>query len=104
MSNPYRGPSIYRCFLSSFDSFGKVVSEEKVFRNRQIRNKNCLWRPYLLTDQDEMSNHHRGPSIDTSYQDLVHLAKLFQKKANRRQMPSDGKSSHGLWTGELKYD
>jgi hypothetical protein len=25
----------------------------------EIRNKNCLWRPCLLTDRDEMSNHNR---------------------------------------------
>ena len=31
------------CFLPSFDLFGKVVSEEKIFRSQPIRNKNCLW-------------------------------------------------------------
>jgi hypothetical protein len=30
MSNRYRGPS-NDCFLPSFDSFGQVVSEEKLF-------------------------------------------------------------------------
>jgi hypothetical protein len=29
----------------------------------------------LLTDQDEMSNLYRGPSIDAAYQVSVHLAK-----------------------------
>ena len=48
-----------RCFPPSFGSFGKVVSEEKIFRNRPIRNKNCLC---LLMNQDEMSNLYRGPS------------------------------------------
>jgi hypothetical protein len=33
--------------------------------------------PCLLTDQDEMSNLYRGPSIDASYQVSVHLAKRF---------------------------
>jgi hypothetical protein len=50
------------------------------FRNRPIRNKNCLWRPCLLTDQNRMSNSHRGPSIDASYHVSVHLAKLFQSR------------------------
>ena len=50
-----------RCFLSSFGSFGKAVSEEKIFINRPIRNKNCLWRPCLLTDRDEMNILYRGP-------------------------------------------
>jgi hypothetical protein len=38
------------------DLFGKVVSEEKIFRNQPIRNKNCLWRPCLLMDREEMSS------------------------------------------------
>jgi hypothetical protein len=69
-------------------SFGKAVSEEKIFINQPIRNKNCLWRPCLLTDRDEMSNLYRGPSIDASYQALVHLVKRFQRRrisANQKQ-------------------
>jgi len=31
----------------------------------------------LLTDWDEISNQYRGPSIDTSYQDSIQLAKDF---------------------------
>jgi hypothetical protein len=42
----------HRRFLLSFGSFGQVVSEEKIFLNRPIRNKNCLWRPCLLTDRN----------------------------------------------------
>jgi hypothetical protein len=41
---------------------------------------NALKRPCLLTDQNGMSNSHRGPSIDASYQVLVHLAKRFQRR------------------------
>ena len=41
-------------------------------------------------DQDEMSIIYRGPSIDVSYQVLVHLAKRFRgeeflKSANQKQ-------------------
>ena len=44
----------------------------------------------MLTDRDEMSNFHRGPSTAASYQVLVHLAKRFQrrrflKSANQKQ-------------------
>jgi hypothetical protein len=53
---------------------------EDFFGNQPIRNKNCLWRPFLLTDRDEMSNLYRGPSIDASYQVLVHFAKRFQRR------------------------
>jgi hypothetical protein len=57
-----------------------------------------------------MSKLYRGPFIDASYQVSVHLAKGFQRRRlkcekltdNRRRMPSDGKSSHCLWQGELK--
>ena len=44
----------------------------------------------MLTDRDEMSNLHRGHSIDASYQVSVHLAKRFRgedfkKLANQKQ-------------------
>ena len=38
----------------------------------------ALWQPSLLTDQNEISNLYRGPSIDASYQVSVQLAKQFQ--------------------------
>jgi hypothetical protein len=53
---------------------------EDFFRNQPIRNKNCLWRPCLITDWDKMSNLYRGPAIDASYQVSVHLAKWFQRR------------------------
>ena len=46
----------HRCFLPCFVSFGKTVTEEKIFRNRPIRNKNQLWWPCLIMNRDEMSN------------------------------------------------
>jgi hypothetical protein len=57
-----------------------------------------------------MSNIYRGPSLDASYQVSVHFAKGFQRgrlKCEKltddgRRTPSDGKSSHCLWQGELK--
>ena len=57
-----------------------------------------------------MSNLHREPSIDASYQVSVHLAKRFQGRRlkyekltdDRWWMPSDGKNSHCVWQGELK--
>jgi hypothetical protein len=50
------------------------------FGNRPIRNKNCLWWPCLLTDQNKMSNPYRGPSIYAVYHVSVYLAKLFQSR------------------------
>ena len=83
--------TFHRCFLPSFSSFGHRFSEEKIFRNRPIRNKNCLWRPCLLMNRDEMSNIYRGPSMDAFYQISVHFGKavseknIFQKSTNQKQ-------------------
>ena len=79
MSILYRGPSIHASYQVS-DHLPKRFQKEKIFRNRPIRNKNCLWQPYLLMDRDEMSNIYRGPPIDASNQVSVHLAKLFQRR------------------------
>jgi hypothetical protein len=93
--------TFHRCFLPRFGSFGQAVSEEKIFKNRPIRNKNCMWWPCLLMDRDKMSNLYRGPSIDASYQVSAHIPEGFQRRRlkcekltdDRRWMPSDGKSS-----------
>jgi hypothetical protein len=69
----YRGPSkdsSYQVLIHLARRFQRW----KLFRNQQIRNKNGLWRPCLLTDRDEMSNLYRGPSVDASYQVSVQLA------------------------------
>jgi hypothetical protein len=49
----------------------KQFQRKRFFRNWPIRNKNCMWWPCLLTYRDEMSNIHRGHSIDASYQASV---------------------------------
>ena len=49
------------------------------FKNRPIRNKNCLWQPCLLMDRDEMSNLYRGASYQASEE------KIKMWKVNGRQ-------------------
>ena len=44
--------TFHRCFLPSFHSFYQAVSEEKIFKNQPIRNKNCLWWPCLLMERN----------------------------------------------------
>ena len=75
----------HRYFLPSFGSFGKAVSEKKIFKYQPIRHKNCLWRPCLLTDQNEMSNHYRETSMDASYQVSIHLAMRFQRRRFKKK-------------------
>ena len=84
MTNLDRGPA--RCFLPSFGSFGKAISEQ-IFKNRPMRKKNYLCRPCLLTDRDKISNIYRGPSKDGSYHVLIHLATRFQKRRFFRDQP-----------------
>jgi hypothetical protein len=58
---------------------GKRFQRRRFFRNQPIGNKNCLWWPCLLMDRDNMNNLYRGPSIDASYQVLIHLVQGFQR-------------------------
>ena len=90
-----------RCFLLSFGSFSKAVSEEKIFKNRPIRNKNCLWRPCLIMNRDNMSKIHRGSSKDASHQILVHLGKWIQRNLFRNE-PTRNKNC--LWRPCLLTD
>jgi hypothetical protein len=69
------------------------------FRNRPIRNKNCLC---LQSDRDEIKNLYRGPSIDASYQVSVHLAKQFQRRRIFRNQPIRNKNC--LWRPWLLTD
>jgi hypothetical protein len=78
MSNLYRGPSIDASYQVSVHLAKWFL--EKIFKNRTIRNKNCLWRSCLLTDRDEMSTLYRWPFIDASYQVSVHLTKWFRRR------------------------
>ena len=94
--------TFHRCFLASFGPFGQDVSEQKIFRNRPIRNKNCLWQPCLLMDRDKMSNLYREPSIDASYQVSVHLAKQFQRRRFFKNQPI--RNNNFLWQPCLLTD
>jgi hypothetical protein len=64
----------------------KQFQRRRFFRNRPIRNKNCMWWPCLLTDRDEMSNIHRGHSIDASYQ--VSVVAMFANRSGRNGQSS----------------
>ena len=100
MNNIYRGHDIDASYQVSVH-LAKRFQRRSFFKNRPIRNKNCLWWPCLLMDQDKMSNLQRGPAIDASYQVSLHLAVGFQRRRlkcekltdDRRRTPSDGKNT-----------
>ena len=62
----------------------------KAARNRPIRNKNCLWWPCLLTDQNGMSNSYEGlpQMLPTTFQSIwpsCFRVEDFQKSTNQKQ-------------------
>ena len=64
----------------------KQFQRRRFFRNQQIRNKNFMWWSCLLTDRDEISNVHRGHSIDASYQ--VSVVAMFVNWSGRNEQSS----------------
>ena len=64
----------------------KQFQRRRCFRNRPIRNKNCMWWPCLLTDPDEMSNLHKGHSRDASYQ--VSVVVMFVNRSGGNEQSS----------------
>ena len=64
----------------------KQFQRRRFFRNRPIRNKNCMWWPCLLTDRDEIRNLHRGHSINASYQ--VSVVSMFANRSGRNEQSS----------------
>jgi hypothetical protein len=68
MNNLCRGPYIDASYQVSV--YLAMQFQRRFFRNRPIRNKNCLWRPCMLTDRDEMDNLYRGPYIDVGRSDI----------------------------------
>jgi hypothetical protein len=94
MSNLYRGPFKDAPYQVSIH-LAKQFQRRRFFRNQPIRNKNGLWWPCLLTDQDEMSNLFREPAIDASYQGSVHLVKRFQRRRFLKIGQSETRIAYG---------
>jgi len=51
VNNLYKRPSKDAAYQVSIH-LAKRFQRRCFLRNQPIRNKNCLWRPYLLTDQN----------------------------------------------------
>ena len=54
MNSLYRGPPVDASYQVSVH-LAKRFQRRRFFRNHPIRNKNCLWWPYLLTGRNEQS-------------------------------------------------
>jgi hypothetical protein len=88
--------------LPSFGSFDQAVTEEKNIRNRTFRNKNCLWRPCLLTNRDDMSNFHIGPSFHGCFlQALLVSDWSISKKSSLKSLDQMNKNLVGSINGRF---
>jgi hypothetical protein len=72
----------------------KVLYKYCTYRSVSLTNMAVTGNSWL-TDQDEMYNLYRGPSINASYQVSVHLAKRFQSIRFFRNQPIRNKNC--LW-------
>ena len=79
MTKLYKGPPIDASCKVWFH-LAKRFQRRWFFKTQPIRIKNCPWRPFFLSDQDEMNNLYKGPPIDASYKVWFHLAKRFQRR------------------------
>jgi hypothetical protein len=93
MRNLYNGPSKDASYQVSVHLVKRL--QGRYFRNQPIRNKNCLWRPCLLSDRNYMSTLYKGPSNDASYQISIHLAKRLPRRRFFRNRPIRNKDC--LW-------
>ena len=90
MSNLYRGSSIDASY-EVLVHLAKRFRRKRFFRNQPIGNKNCLWRPFLLTDWDKMSNLYKKtfyrcflPSFG-SFGHAVSEEKIFRNRPIRKK-------------------
>ena len=89
MSNLYRGPSIDASYQVSYH-LAKRLQRKSCFRNRPIRNKNCLWQQCLLMVRDKMSNfiENLPYMLPTKFQFIWQSGlrgEDFQKSTNQKQ-------------------
>ena len=88
---------------------GFVVSEEKIFKISSPFFLFLAWRPSWFKGGVIGHNYGRGPPKEhsTKVGRAVSEEKIFfvivdgRTTDDRRRTPSDDKSSHGLWPGEL---
>ena len=99
----YRSPDLSRlstekCLLKIVNScpaslhLGMWFQRGRVLNYQPIRNKNCLWRLYLLSHPDAMMELCKGPSIYASCKVWFHLAKCFQKRRFFKYQPIRNKN------------
>jgi hypothetical protein len=82
----------------------KQFQRRRFFRNRPIRNKNCMWWPCLLTDRDKMSNEQsiERTAHRCSLPSFGSFGQTVSEEKNFKNQPIRNKSS--LWRPCLLMD
>jgi hypothetical protein len=97
MSNIYRWSSKVASYQVSIH-LAKRLQRIRFFRNQPIRNKNCLWRPCLLTDRDERSNLYRARITSTGCEKVKKTWKIkFHIFSSPCQRQCELLPSLGVW-------
>ena len=107
MNKLYKGPPIDASCKVWFH-LAKQFQRRRFLKIQPIRIKNCLWRPCLLSDRDEMNKLYKGPYIDASCQVWFHLALQFQRRRLKcEKLRTDGRTDDGRRTlhgGKSSHD
>jgi hypothetical protein len=98
MSNLYRGTSIDASYQVSVH-LAKRFQRRRFLKNRPIRNKNCLWRPCLLMNQDEMSNLYF--SIDASLSSFSSFGWGFSEEKIKMWKVNGQQTTDAKWWQKL---
>ena len=92
MNQPIRNKiCLVALFSSHWDDMGKLckglsmdaLHQILIYFTKQfqpIRNKNYLWQPCLVSDQDKIRKLYKGTSTDAKVKKLIHLGKEFQRR------------------------
>ena len=100
MSNLYRGPSIDVSYQGSVHLASGFRGE---ILKKLANQKQALPVAAMCVNGSELNEHlYRGSSKDASYQDLIHLARRFQRRRFFRNQPIRNKN--GLWRPCLLTD
>ena len=83
------------CFLPSFDSFGQMVSEEKIFQKSTNQKQELTVAAMFVNGSGRNEHLYRGHAIDAPYQVSVHLAKRFQMRRFKKIGQSETRIAYG---------
>ena len=84
--------TVQGCFLLSVYSFGQALSAEMITQKSTSQKQELPLAVMFVNGSEKNEELYRGPSKDASYQILIHLAKLFQRRRFFRNQPIRNKN------------